>query len=371
MSRIAEAYNKYEYWLAGMYSLSGRKKIYLKTMFGEAKELYYAKPKVLDQISVLNGREKERIQAAQGRSEEELDEDLQYYVQNKILLAFWQGETYPARLENIYNPPYGLFYRGNLPAWDKKSVGIVGARNCTYYGKITAEQIGQGLAAAGIVVISGMAAGIDGAAHQGALCGGGSTCGVLGCGVDICYPPGNRKLYGQLIEKGCVISEYPPQTKPLPLHFPQRNRIISGLSDAVIIVEARERSGSLITADFALEQGKDVYAVPGRISDPSSQGTNRLISQGAGIFLNLEDFLKEMHIFTKTEEDSSQKKKISLENLERLVYSCLDLTPRSLEELLMETGLSLGVLMETLGTLREMGYISEVYKNYYIRSSIF
>lgn len=371
MSGIRKAYNKYEYWLAGVYFLSGRKKIYLKTLFGEARELYHAKTEVLDKISVLSEREKERIQAAQRRSEEKLDKDMEYCVQNGISLTFWQEETYPARLQNIYNPPYALFYRGNLPKWEEKSVGIVGARNCTYYGKTAAEQIGEGLAAAGIAVISGMAAGIDGAAHRGALCGGGSTCGVLGCGVDICYPAGNRKLYGQLVEKGCVISEYPPQTNPVALHFPQRNRIISGLSDAVIVVEARERSGSLITADFALEQGKDVYAVPGRISDLSSQGTNRLICQGAGMFLNLEDFLKDMHIFTKTEEDSSQKKKISLENLERLVYSCLDLTPRNLEELLVETGLELGMLTETLGTLREMGYISEVYKNYYIRSGIF
>ncbi len=155
------------------------------------------------------------------------------------------------------------------------------------------------------------------------------------------------------------------------MNFPQRNRIISGLSDTLLVVEAKEKSGSLITADFALEQGKDVYAVPGRIFDLSSQGTNLLIRQGAGIFLNMEDFLKEMHIFRKTEEDSSQKQKISLENLERLVYSCLDLTPRSLEELLVETGLGLGVLVETLATLREMGYISEVYKNYYIRTGIF
>lgn len=371
MSKIREAYNKYEYWLAGMNFLSGRKKIYLKTMFGEAKGLYHATPKTLEQIPILNGREKEKIGGAQSRTEEELEKDLDYCAQKGISLATWQEESYPAKLQNIYNPPYGLFYRGNLPGWEKKSVAVVGARNCTYYGKVTAEQVGQGLAAAGIVVISGMAAGIDGAAQRGALCSGGCTCGVLGCGVDICYPPGNQKLYEHLLEAGCVVSEYPPHTRPLAMNFPQRNRIISGLSDVVLVVEAREKSGSLITADFALEQGKDVYAVPGRVSDLSSQGTNRLIRQGAGIFLDMEDFLKEMHIFTKTEEDSFQKQKISLENLERLVYSCLDLTPRSPEELLMETGLSLGVLMETLETLREMGYISEAYKNYYIRSGIF
>lgn len=370
MREIQEAYNKYEYWLAGMVFLSGRKKIYLKTMFGEAKELYDAKQKVLEQIPILTDHEKERIQAARGRTEE-LEKDLEYCMQNGISLAVWQDTFYPAKLQNIYNPPYGLFYRGKFPDWEKKTVAIVGARNCTYYGKVTAEQIGQELAAAGIVVISGMAAGIDGAAQRGALRSRGCTCGVLGCGVDICYPPGNRKLYGQLIEEGCVLSEYPPHTKPLAMNFPQRNRIISGLSDSVLVVEAREKSGSLITVDFALEQGKDVYAVPGRICDLSSQGTNRLLRQGAGIFLNMEDFLKEMHIFSKTEENSSKKEKIALENLERLVYSCLDLTPKNPEELLTETGLSLGGLMEILETLHEMGLVSEVYKNYYIRSDIF
>ena len=217
-------------------------------------------------------------------------------------------------------------------------------------------------------MISGMAAGIDGAAQKGALNTDGYTCGVLGCGTNICYPASNRELYQQLLQKGGILSEYPPHTRPLAMYFPQRNRIISGLSDGVIVVEARERSGSLITADFALEQGRDVFAVPGRIFDTFSQGTNRLISQGAGLFLNMEDFLKEMHIFMKTEDNSAGKEKIVLENLERLVYSCVDLTTSKFETLMMETGLTLGVLIENLEVLQQRGIISEVYKNYYIRS---
>lgn len=364
------AYNRYEYWLASLVSLSGRKKIYLRTLFMEAEGLYRARPETLERICALTKRERKVIQMAQGRSEDELESQLEYCIQNQIHLAVWGQEDYPARLEHIYNPPYALFYRGNCPHSTQRSIGVVGARNCTHYGRTVAEQIGKGLALAGVRVISGMAAGIDGAAQRGALLGQGGTCAVLGCGVDICYPAGNRKLYEQLAKEGCIVSEYPPHTQPLALNFPQRNRIISGLSDGVLVVEAREKSGSLITADFALEQGKEIYAVPGRISDLSSRGTNHLIRQGAGIFLNMEDFLKEMHIFTKTEENSSTKKKIVLENSERLVYSCLDLTPRNLEELLSETGLSLGVLMKVLETLREMGIVSEVYKNYYVRSRI-
>ena len=368
MSAEMEAYNKYEYWLAGIVSLPGRKKIYLKSLFGEAERIYQASERELEQISILTECEKEGIRSAKKKTDEELERELMYCRQKEIMLAVWQHNAYPTRLEHIYNPPYGLFYRGKLPDGGQKFVSILGARKCTCYGKAVAQQIGKGLAAADILVVSGMAAGIDGAAQRGALCGGGSTLGVLGCGVDVCYPAANRELYERLITNGCVVSEYPPRTRPLALNFPQRNRIISGLADVILVVEARERSGSLITVDFALEQGKDIYAVPGRISDLSSGGTNRLIQQGAGIYLNMENFLESMHIFSKTEENSCKKQKLALENLERLVYSCLDLTPRNLESLWAETGLDLEGLMETLGTLQEMGIVSEVYKNYYIRS---
>ncbi|NBH13246.1 DNA-protecting protein DprA [Lachnospiraceae bacterium] len=332
--------------------------------------LYRAEEMSLKHLLLLTEREKERLKEAQRQTEKELKRQREYCAQNQIGLALWQDDSYPLRLKEIYNPPYGLFYRGRLPDKNLCTVGIVGARNCSFYGKTAAEKIGKELAAAGIAVISGLAAGIDGAAQRGAVHAGGYTLGVLGNGIDVCYPPQNRELYEQLLTKGCVVSEYPPGTTPLPGYFPQRNRIISGLSDCVLVVEAREKSGSLITADFALEQGKDVYALPGRISDALSQGTNRLIRQGAGIFLNVEDFLNEMHIFTKAGDNSSLKPKNSLENLERLVYSCLGFTPRSLEYLLTETNLSLGVLMENLETLQEKGCVSEVYKNYYSRCDI-
>ncbi len=375
MREIQQAYNKYEYWLSGIVPLPGRKKIFLRELFGEAELLYRARQDVLHKIPILTEREKEWLIKAQGKTEAELEEEMAYCMQKGIKLAVWQSDSYPKRLNDIYNPPYGLFYRGELPEGEKKAIGIVGARNCTCYGRAAAKQIGQELAASGIVVVSGMAAGVDGAAQWGALCSGGCTCGVLGCGVDVCYPASNRKLYEKLLEAGSLVSEYPPHTQPLARNFPQRNRIISGMSDGVLIVEAKEKSGSLITADFALEQGREVYALPGRVSDLSSRGTNKLIQQGAGVFLNTEDFLEEMHIFAKTEENSveasSKKNKLSLENLDRLVYSCLGLTPRSLEELLTETGLGLGELIRALATLRELGVISETYKNYYIRSDVF
>lgn len=371
MKEIYKMHNKYEYWLAGIAVLPGRKKIRLKTMFETAEALYYAGNKTIDTISFLTEREKEGLKESQRRSCQTLEREMEYCIQNHIQLTVWQEETYPKGLENIYNPPYGLFYRGRMPDKEQKAIGVVGARNCSSYGRSTAEQIGRRFAEAGIAVVSGMAAGIDGAAQWGALQAGGYTCAVLGCGIDVCYPAGNRELYEKIMEAGGLLSEYPPHTRPHAMHFPQRNRIISGLSDGIVVVEAREKSGSLITADFALEQGKEIYAVPGRISDALSHGTNRLIQQGSGIFLNVEDFLKEMHIFTKTGITSAEKQKLSLENLERLVYSCLDLTPKNLDELLTETGLELGVLMENLETLRKKGCVSEVYKNYYIRFESF
>ncbi len=196
----------------------------------------------------------------------------------------------------------------------------------------------------------------------------GRTYGILGCGADVCYPAAHRELYEELVKQGGIISEYPPRTRPRAMFFPQRNRLISGFSDGVIVVEAREKSGALITADFALEQGREVYAVPGRISDPLSQGANRLIRQGAGIFLSTEDFLEEMDIFTAFLKASDKKPKLSLEKSERLVYSCLDLSPKNLDMLLAESMFSLPELMEILESLREKGCILEVYHNYYIRS---
>ncbi len=358
---------KYEYWFAGIPSLSGKKKIRLKSQFPDPEEFYRLPIGHIQQIPWLTEREKKAVAAAKGTPEHKLDAQACYCAEKGIKLAIWQDPGYPKRLRDIYSPPYGLFYRGSLPPEDAPAVAIVGARGCSHYGKQMARAIGCGLASQGVSVISGMALGIDGAGHQGALQAGGRTYGVFGCGVDVCYPAAHRELYGAIPKMGGLLSEYQPRSKPLAMFFPQRNRIISGLSDAVIVVEAREKSGALITADFALEQGREVYAVPGRAGDPSSQGTNRLIQQGAGIFLSVGDFLKEMGIFADFVEDSAGNQKFSLEKSERLVYSCVDLSPKSLDGLLAETSLPLGEMIEILESLREKGCILEVYKNYYIR----
>ena len=195
-------------------------------------------------------------------------------------------EGYPERLMPFADMPSRLFVRGALPADEQKTAAIVGARICTAYGKSQAAFFAQVLAANGVAVISGLACGIDAAAHEGALRGKGKTFAVLGCGVDICYPKQNYPLMRRMLENGGgVLSEFPPGAEPLPWHFPIRNRVISALADVVLVIEAKEKSGSLITADYALEQGKTVFALPGRTTDATSRGCNRLIADGAAALI--------------------------------------------------------------------------------------
>lgn len=203
-------------------------------------------------------------------------------------------EIYPEKLRKIYSPPMELYLIGNISLLNKKSIAIVGSRRCSEYGKIVAMKIGSRAAASNVTVVSGMASGIDSFGHQGSLKAGGDTIAVLGCGIDICYPNSNIKLYEEIAEKGLVISEFPIGQKPLPYNFPIRNRIISGLSEKVVVVEAQTKSGSIITAELANEQGKEVFAVPGNINSQYSLGTNKLISDGAQIVSTIDDIFCEI-----------------------------------------------------------------------------
>ena len=204
---------------------------------------------------------------------------------------------YPALLAELHDPPQRLYVRGALvEALRGPAVAVVGARSCSPYGADVARTLGRELAAAGVVVVSGLARGIDGEAHRGALDAGGPTVAVLGCGIDRDYPRSNAVLAQRVVDGGVVVSEYPPGVEPAPWRFPARNRIIAGLSLATVVVEARERSGALITADFALELGRDVFAVPGEITAALSVGTNDLLRQGAAPLLRVDDVLAALGI---------------------------------------------------------------------------
>lgn len=256
----------------------------------------------------------------------------------KISFYTAEDEEYPERLRKLRYPPYGIYSLGKLPGNKCPAAAIIGARECSEYGRCMAQAFAGVLAEAGVSVISGMARGIDSLGQQAALRHGGRTYAVLGCGADICYPVSNRGLYQEIIESGGgILSVFPPGTPPAKGQFPERNRIVAGLSDLVLVVEARQKSGTLITVDMALEQGKNVYAVPGRLTDRLSDGCNMLIRQGAGIALAPRDLLAELKILenrknqrtgkASSEEDSSPKK-------EREVLDYLDYHPKSADEIL-------------------------------------
>lgn len=356
---------KYQYWLANIPGVGSRTIQKLLKQAGSAEEVYRLRKEQLEKLYGVSDRQAEAI--AVRKNNWDLDGQLELLSAQNIIFYSYEMKSYPSCLRQIADAPYSIYVKGHLPDFGKKRVAVVGARRCSEYGRAMAKKLGETLSLYSAQVISGMASGIDACGHIGALEGGGETFAVLGCGVNVCYPPANRTLYAQILEHGGLISEYPPETKPLPQLFPARNRIISALSDVVAVVEARERSGSLITADFALEQGKDVYAVPGRITDALSGGCNSLIKQGAGMINSAENFVKDLELCVIKEQKQEKFHKLLLEKDESLVYACLSLRPKSVEELLKQTGYPMPELAGVLQALIQKEVIAETFKNYYIR----
>lgn len=355
---------KYEYWFAALRELNGRKKDEIRGQVSSAQELYYIEEK---EWSRFGCEEKVSESIQNSKQNWDLEKEYEVLLRKRIRLITLADSSYPTRLREIPSPPYAIYVKGKLPEERKFSVAIVGARECSAYGMRMAQEFGAQLSKAGVQIISGMARGIDSYSQESALYAGGESYAVLGCGVDVCYPRERIELYTQLERQGGILSEQLPGTKPLPRFFPARNRIISGLADAVLVMEAKEKSGSLITADMALEQGKDVYALPGPVTSSLSRGCNMLIKQGAGILLSPEDFLKEAEIFCEEEVKNLTENKILLETTENIVYSCLDFYPISLGELAGKTKLSIPALTGILIRLELLGYIKEISKNYYMK----
>lgn len=355
----------YEYWLSAIRPLSDKKKRLLREEYGDGKTIYNIEEIHLRFLNFLESRDVDTI--LRSKKEWEIEKCWEKLQEQGIRMIPYFSEEYPKKLTNISQPPYALYVKGSLPRENQVSVAIVGARRCTHYGEQIALEYGEALASEGIQIISGMARGIDGAGQRGALNAGGATYGVLGCGVDICYPRENIGLYMDIQQKGGIISEQIPGQPPLPDYFPERNRIISGLADVVLVIEAKEKSGSLITADMALEQGKDVYALPGPVTSSMSQGCHRLIRQGAGILISPEDLLIELGINIVNQGQIIDKNEKVLESTENMVYSCLGLFPKGMSQLLEETGLNVQELLEQLITLEMKGYVKEISKNYYVK----
>ena len=279
-----------------------------------------------------------------------------------------KSAEYPQKLNNYPKMPEILFAKGNLPDAKKPTAAIVGARACSPYGRIQAFRYAKILSSAGVQIISGMAYGIDAEAHKGALEGGTPTYAVLAGGVDICYPSGNRPLYARILrENGGILSEQPPGMRARNYFFPARNRIISGLADLVLIVEAREKSGSLITAQWALDQGKIVYAVPGPVNEVLSMGCHKLIYDGAGIAYSPEILLRELGLNCENKVKSPEKNDLGLASDLKLVYSCLDLRPKSTDFLIQKTGLPPEKIGSLLLELKLSGLVREIGRHYYIK----
>jgi DNA processing protein len=282
---------KYWVWLAELPGLKGPERLALLRHFGSPEDIFFADR---EELLLTEDLPPARAELALNHDLSEADRilaDCQRLGQRILTI---QDAEYPHRLRNIFDPPLTLYVRGHMPVMDEEAaIAVVGTRECTPYGTACGERLGRELAASGAVVVTGLARGVDSAAARGALRAGGTVVGVTGGGLDVVYPPENGDLYADVAATGVLLSEYPPGSPPDKAHFPVRNRIMSGLSVAALVVEAPERSGALITARLALEQGREVYAVPGPIDAPDSVGCNRLIRDGAGLAAEGWDILRD------------------------------------------------------------------------------
>ncbi|MBM7867095.1 DNA-protecting protein DprA [Heliobacterium gestii] len=339
------ALTEQESWIAlsALPGIGPRRFYALLGHFGTARAAWMAADERWDGIAGLSRQGWERTLQARRRTER-TKALLRRLAQGDIAALLVTDGNYPALLRNIPDPPPVLYIRGRLLPEDGEALAIVGTRKPSPYGAKVCAAVARELTLRKRTIVSGMARGIDGIAHQSALEAGGRTIAVLAGGVDIIYPPEHGKLAGWIVEQGALVSEYPPGTRPEPGTFPARNRIISGLSTGVIVVEAGEKSGALITADQALEQGRDVFAVPGPITLPQSVGANRLIQQGAKLIVTIEDILDEdqrqlcLPLLGQSVENSPATDRLS--EAERRIMEIVDWEPRSADELAARLSLS-------------------------------
>ena len=347
-------------WLGGLRTLAPVMRQKLLELFGSANQFLQAPESELMAL-VADGQLKQESmeEIITTRREEAVQRLAEDYLKRGFPFLTPADPEYPELLRSIPDPPVTLFYRGRTELLsDTICIGVVGTRTPSLYGKEVAGRFVSGLASAGIVIVSGLAAGIDAEAHKSAIRSGGATIGVLGGGIDICYPQRNYGIYNEMCESQLVLSEYAPGVAPLAIQFPLRNRIISGLSEGLLVVEARKRSGTLITADAALEQGRSVYAVPGRLGDPLCEGTNNLIRQGAMCVMEVSDILEDLGVDLKQRKRSrSAGQKGTGQDIEKLtkeeqqILAKLSLVPVHVDELLKDGD---GNLQDTLSLLLSM-----------------
>jgi DNA processing protein len=332
----------------------------LLEFFGKPQNIFEASFKQLTHIFGIGEKIASQIHTFK---KEELDKEFALAKKLGLRIMSWEDEDYPLNLKNIYDPPIVLYLKGELKKEDNLSIAIVGSRRASIYGLSCAGKFAVELAQRGFTIVSGMARGVDSYAHRGALKGNGRTIAVMGSGFNHIYPPENLELAEGISQNGAVISEFAINTEPFKQNFPRRNRVISGLTLGVLIVEAARNSGALITADFALEQGRDVFALPGKVDSQNSFGTNALIKDGAKLVSSVDDILEEFNIFdpiVKLKPDSTQSEKV-LDNL-------FSDEPISLDEIVERTNMQVGEVSVLLLKLQLKKLIKQLPGKQFVRS---
>lgn len=367
-------------WFNGIGGVGAGLRRRLRQHFENIRSIYCASEQELKRAL---GKEKAAASILSDRDMSRHERELAALEERDIQVLYPGHPEYPSCLSHIYDPPDILYVRGILRSDDHiyRSIGIVGSRRPTVYGREMASMFARGLVKQNCAVISGMASGIDSAAHRGALEAGGYTVAVLGCGINVTYPAENTELYRDILAGGgAIVSEYGLNVKPHPAYFPVRNRIISGISDGVFVVEAKRESGSLITVDCALEQGRQVYALPGRALDKNSEGTNNLIKQGALCVTEPEEIVFDlMGVVPKETEKKREEEcymgesgaklqtaKKLLAPMEKKVYSCLSLEPMYIDDIIQFSGMGITGVISTLYNMEEKGIIKQPIRGYYI-----
>lgn len=293
------------------------------------------------------------------KSQVDLDKVMEKIVNSGVRVMIWSDSDYPRRLKEINQSPPVLYIKGSINVEDDWAVAVVGTRRVTPYGRQVANEIATFLAQNGVTLVSGLARGVDAISHQASLRAGGRTFAVLGSGVDVIYPPEHRKLAAEIAEQGALISDYAVGTSPDGVNFPPRNRIISGLSLATVVVEAGEKSGALITAEFAVEQGRDVFAVPGSILAPQSTGTNQLIEQGARPLLKMSEIFESLKL-EQIPEKQQMRRQNPMNPSEINLLQHLSTDPLHIDQICVLTGLPISDVSATLIMMELKGYISQV-----------
>jgi DNA processing protein len=339
--------------------------------FGSARSVLDAPESALRAVPDLNSSV---IQSLKADRKKQVEHALELIDRQNISVVFYHDPLYPKRLRQIPDPPPLLYVKGTLLPADLNAISIVGTRRATHYGKTAAAKLAGDLARLGVTVVSGLAYGIDAAAHKGALEAGGRTFAVLGCGVDVIYPRANEKLYEQIVSSGAIVSEFPVGTQPDPGFFPMRNRIVSGISLGTLVVEAPAKSGALITSRFAMEHGREVFAVPGSIFSPYNEGCHKLIKDGAKLVENVYDIISEIERNiegTAPAESAPQQtdapREIPLTPDEKKVFNFLSMVPTHIDAIGEECGLTASQTAASLMMLEIKGLVQQLSGKMFIR----